>query len=321
MITETLIKQFFEGKCDARDRALVQAWLDKNPASLKEYLGLEEWDRFQTARVLSPELSGKLWKNIHNNMGSPAVRFPRFRWMAVAASLLSVVALSWYFVSKKHIATTVEATKDIANHTAQKMPLTLSDGSTVELSTGSTLSYPETFDSSKRGVRLKGEATFNIAKDAVKPFYVYSDAVLITVLGTSFTVTSDDADHATKVVLHEGRIMVRTSDSSVFYLIPGDIFMVKGRKGPGRVFPLEKDQADRYVFDNYPLEVVFDQLQIIYHVKIVYDKAELGNRTFIGKIDKKDPLINLLKSIALLNNFALQQQGNGFLMARGSNLH
>lgn len=255
---------------------------------------------------------------------------PYFRWTAIAASLLLVVSLSWYFLLKKQkagitpVATvaTVAITKVFPNNTPRKMPLTLSDGSTAELSPGSTLSYPETFNSSKRDVRLKGDATFTIAKDAAKPFYVYSNSIFITVLGTRFTVISDEADQATKVILHEGRIMVRFSDSSsgddkaAYYLAPGDILIVKNAKKPAglsaRVLHLEKDRTDRYVFDNYPLDVVFDQLQIIYNAKIIYNKATLGNRSFIGKIDKKDSLYQLLKSIALLNNFRLQKQGDSF---------
>ena len=68
------------------------------------------------------------------------------------------------------------------------------------------------------------------------------------------------------------------------------------------------------IFDNYPLDVVFDQLQIIYNTKIIYDKAELGNRSFIGKMDKKDSLYHILKSIALLNNFGLHKQGDSLVI-------
>lgn len=284
-------------------------------------MNLEEWEQFEPVRDLPADISSKLWTNIHKRTGSPAARASRSGWMAAAASLLFAVGLSWYFIVRTHDVPAVAITKDVSNHTPQKMPLTLSDGSTVELATGSTLSYPETFNSSKRDVRLKGDATFNIAKDAGKPFYVYSNSVLITVLGTRFTVLSDEAGHATKVILREGRIMVRSSDSAAYYLSPGDIFIVKGRKGPARLFALQKGKADCYVFNNYPLEVVFDQLQIIYNTRITYDKAVTGNRTFIGKIEKNDSLFSLLKSIALLNNFALRRDGDGFLIGKGSNLH
>ncbi|HSY77023.1 MAG TPA: FecR family protein [Bacteroidia bacterium] len=312
----------------------------------------EEWEGFQPPQVLSPDISDKLWNNINKTTTSPAVHYSYFRWMAAAASVLLVVGLSWVFILKKQKAritsgVTVAITKNIFNNTPQKMMLTLSDGSTVELLPKSTLSYPEKFNSFKRDVILNGEANFNIAKDVAKPFSVYSPSVLITVLGTRFTVNSYGANNATKVILHEGRVMIKIFNSSSqdnkneYYLTPGDIFIVKKvnkrsrinaepiatSKGifndslifhdslSARILHLEKDKDDCYEFNNYPLDVVFDQLQIIYNTKIIYNKAELGNRSFIGKIDKKDSLSHILKSIAVLNNFDLHKQGDGFIIS------
>jgi transmembrane sensor len=292
----------------------------------KIILNEEEWEDFQPAHVLSPAISGKIWNNIDKKTTSPVVHSPYFRWMAVAASVILVVGLSWQFISKKQKTSIISASvvpiaKNISNNTPQKKALTLSDGSTVELSPNSTLSYPESYNSLKRDVILNGEANFNIAKNVAKPFSVSINPVLITVLGTRFTVNSYEANKVTKVVLYEGKIMVKIIDSSFqdkneYYLTPGDVFILKkANKRSARILPLEKDKDDCFVFNNYPLDVVFDQLQIIYNTKIIYDKAELGNRSFIGKIDKKDPLSHILKSIALLNSFGLQKQGDSFIIS------
>lgn len=306
--------------------ALVQAWFNENPAKLKEYIGVEEWEDFQPAHVLSPDISEKLWANI-KIAPSPAMRYPYLRWMAVAASVLLAVGLSWLFILKDPktsiiSAATVPIAKNISNNTPQKKALTLSDGSTVELSPNSALSYPESFNSLKRDVILTGEANFNIAKDVAKPFSVSINSVFITVLGTRFTVNSYEASNVTKVILYEGRVMVKIIDSSSldkneYYLTPGDVFIFKKATGSpsARIIHLEKDKDDCYVFDNCPLDIVFDQLQIIYNTKIIYDKAVLGNRSFIGKIDKKDSLYHLLNSIALLNNFGFHKQGDSFIIS------
>jgi len=325
LITKEIIIKFFEGKCDARDAAMVQVWLKENPAKLKEYIGVEEWENFQPAHVLSLDVSGRLWNNIKNTT-SPAAHYSYFRWTAAAASVLLVVGLSWQFIIKKQrtdivSASTAAKTKNISNNALSKMTLTLSDGSTVDLSPNSKLSYPENFKSLKRDVILDGEATFNIAKDVAKPFFVHSNSVLISVLGTRFTVYSYEANNATKVILHEGRVMVKVPDSSSpenkneYYLAPGDVFIFNKVNKPSRVLRLEKDKDGCYVFDNYPLDVVFDQLQIIYNTKIIYKRGALGNRSFIGKVDKKDSVYHILQSIALLNNFSLHKQGNSCIIS------
>jgi ferric-dicitrate binding protein FerR (iron transport regulator) len=327
LITEEIIINFFEGKCDPQDAAIVQAWLKENPAKLKEYIGVEEWEDFQPAHVLSPDISGRLWNNINKSSTPSAAHYSYFRWMAVAASVVLVAGLSWLFIFKKQGADIISASavaknKSIFNNSPSKMTLTLSDGSTVDLSPNSTLSYPENFNSLKRAVILNGEANFSIAKDVARPFFVYSNSVLISVLGTRFTVNSYEPDNATKVILHEGRVMIKISDSSSqdnkneYYLSPGDIFISKkvNKRSPARILRLEKDKDDCYVFNNYPLDVVFDQLQIIYNTKIIYNKTELGNRSFIGKIDKKDSVYHILQSIALLNNFRLHKQGDSCII-------
>ena len=290
---------------------------------MKEYIGEEEWEEFQPPHSLSPELSGKLWDGINKNTTAPVLSHSYFRWVAVAASVLLVVGLSWQFIFKKNETTAagasaVTATKNIVNTTPQKKALTLSDGTTVDLLPSSTLSYREDFNTLKRDVALKGEATFDIARDVAKPFSVYCNSVLITVLGTRFTVNSYDSNTVTKVVLHEGRVMAKIFDPSSrdnkneYYLSPGDVFIYKRS---ARILHLEKDKDDNYVFDNYPLDVVFDQLQIVYNTKITYNRNELGNRTFIGKIDKKDPLSRILQSIVLLNNFELHKQGDSYIVS------
>jgi len=298
---------------------------------LNEYIGEEEWEDFQPDQVLSPEISGKLWNNINKNTSAPKVHYPYFRWMAVAASVILVIGLSWHFILKNQktgiiSAATVPIAKNISNNTPQKKALTLSDGSTVELSPNSTLTYPESFNSLKRDVILNGEANFSIAKDVAKPFSVSINSVLITVLGTRFTANSYEANNVTKVILYEGRVMVKIIDSSFrdkneYYLTPGDVFMFKkdisNHSLSARILHLEKDKDDCYAFNNYPLDVVFDQLQIIYNTKIIYNKAELGTQSFIGKIDKKDSLYHILKSIALLNNFGLHKQGDSLIITLG----
>ena len=311
---------------------------------------VEEWENFQPPHDLSPDISSKLWNNVNKNITSRAVHYPYFRWIAAAASVLLVIGLSWRATLKKQKTSITSAetvapvatTKKLFNNSAEKMMLTLGDGSTVELSPNSTLSYPESFNVSKRDVTLDGEATFDIAKDAAKIFSVQGPSLLITVLGTRFTVRTYEANSAAKVILHEGRIMIKIFDSSSlhnkngYYLTAGDIFILKKVNLPShinntahiatpsttisadslsvRILHLEKDKDDCYVFNNPPLDVVFDQLQLIYNTKIIYNKADLGNRTFIGKIDKKDSLYHILKSISLLDNFTLRQQGDSFII-------
>jgi ferric-dicitrate binding protein FerR (iron transport regulator) len=269
----------------------------------------EEWENFQPDQVLSPDVSGKLWNNVRKNTAPAKTRYV----YGIAASVVLMAGLSMPFLWNRRLAGARMADmKNMINHTPRKMALALSDGSTVELLPNSSLSYVENFNARKRDVVLNGEATFDVAKDAARPFSVYSDSMLITVLGTRFTVASYAANKETKVILHEGAVMVSLPGKNDYRLAAGDVFI--DNPTTARVLHLQKDKDGDFVFDDYPLEVVFDQLQMVYNTKIVYNGADLGNRTFIGKIDEKDSLDHILKSIAMLNNFQIHKQGDSFVI-------
>ena len=52
--------------------------------------------------------------------------------------------------------------------------IVLPDGSKVKLNVGSSISFPEQFDKSKRNVILNGEAFFDVIKKEEAPFVIYT---------------------------------------------------------------------------------------------------------------------------------------------------
>lgn len=85
----------------------------------------------------------------------------------------------------------------------------LRDGSQVELSGGSTLTYPRRWESGERRVRLDGEAYFDVIPQDL-PFVVQTFNADVTVLGTQFNVRAweDDPVPETAVTLAAGRVAV-----------------------------------------------------------------------------------------------------------------
>lgn len=86
--------------------------------------------------------------------------------------------------------------------------MTLSDGSRVWLNSESVLKFPVTFDAGKREIYLSGEAYFEVAKDARRPFVVITPQTRTTVLGTSFNVTAYQGEQRTEITLVSGAVSV-----------------------------------------------------------------------------------------------------------------
>ena len=76
----------------------------------------------------------------------------------------------------------------LSTNTDRKYDIVLEDGTHVFLNASSRLTYPLVFPADKRVVRLEGEAYFEIAKDARRPFFVETDRLKVQQYGTSFNL-------------------------------------------------------------------------------------------------------------------------------------
>ena len=90
----------------------------------------------------------------------------------------------------------------------KRFALKLSDGTKVNLNSGTTLRYPIKFiEGIKREVFIvEGEAYFNVAKDSKHPFIVNNNKMNVEVLGTQFNVSAYSEDKNITTVLVEGSV-------------------------------------------------------------------------------------------------------------------
>ena len=86
--------------------------------------------------------------------------------------------------------------------------LKLVDGSLVWLNSGSSLKYPDRFSGSKREVFLNGEAYFEIASNAAKPFIVKTANLTVRATATKFNVSGYTSDFKSEVTLVDGKVFV-----------------------------------------------------------------------------------------------------------------
>lgn len=107
----------------------------------------------------------------------------------------------------------------------------LPDGTKIWINAGSQLRFPVNFDHQEsREVQLTGEAYFEVAKDARKPFVVITRRERIEVLGTHFNVDSYDGASVSKTTLVEGAVRVNRQ----MELRPGEQAVVQPSGGMER---------------------------------------------------------------------------------------
>lgn len=90
------------------------------------------------------------------------------------------------------------------------------------MNAGSRLRYPAAFTGKERKVFLSGEAYFEVAKNARKPFLVETEnGTVIRVTGTKFNINAYGNEPFERTSLIEGAVIV-TTKTNERKLLPGD---------------------------------------------------------------------------------------------------
>lgn len=174
-----------------------------------------------------PALDHKsVWNRIEENLQLPVEkahltlppRFPAPAWVW-AVSVLLVLSSGWLLwqnrlggrVTYRELTAAIQK-KNLLHEQAtgpgDSLRIVLEDGSVVTLGKNSKLSYPKNFEANRRMVVLTGEAYFDIAKDASRPFYIYSNELVTKVLGTSFRIRAFEQGQEVVVQVRTGRVSV-----------------------------------------------------------------------------------------------------------------
>lgn len=180
-------------------------------------------------------------------------RTRRLRWVAVAASLLVLLAVGAY--------TLLMPKTVVLKSEGQVMAYDLPDGTHVTLSPFSSLSYQE---DDCRKVEMKGCIYYQVKHDERHPFDVVGEHGHVRVLGTQFLV--DERTDAPEVMVTSGKVLFMARNAQK------GVFLTKGKKArlsQGAGVPQLLSDYDvndvawathRLHFDDTPLTEVLENL-------------------------------------------------------------
>ncbi len=201
---------FADEEREAKEEALRRMW-DETP---------EHPDR-DTLKALD-EAMGKLRIDPERkNRRRLRIASRTARIAAMLAIPVLSVATAWLYV--RNAVHEVAMTETIAA-SGERTECVLPDGTRVTLNAESVLFYPNRFRGDTRTVYLAGEANFDVAKDADRPFIVKTSQIAVTALGTKFNVQAYPDAGKTVATLEQGAIKVQrnTDTADVFFLRPDE---------------------------------------------------------------------------------------------------
>lgn len=200
----TILAKHFDGESTQDELQLVEQFKSENP---------EEYQLLKAAWVKKPIKaksynSAEEWRVVKRRATSAGKsRQSSLRPLIAIALFLLLGLLGTYYLSQKN---SVEMIHLASNEDNQKV--ILDDGTIVHLKENALLTYPKKFGDESREVSLKGDAFFEVSKDATRPFRIAASHSNIEVLGTSFNVSS--AEDETEVAVATGKVSVTSTNSS-----------------------------------------------------------------------------------------------------------
>jgi transmembrane sensor len=284
------------GRRSAEDARVFREWLECDPENRRAYEAAERlMGDARTAILRDPELRDF----------EVAPRRP-------AAQALAVALLAVAFAGSAFLYTDgpMRLRADAMSGTRETPVFTLADGSTMQLDASSAASYR--FTRKERTVTLlRGQAFFQVAKDASRPFVVEAGGGRTTALGTAFdvrlgeettrvTVTEHAVDVAPQTLagpsvrIDEGRRAVYGRDGNVRYVIFAD---------PDVALAWRKGQI---VVDDVALAEVVEEIGRRFSGRIVIASPTLAARRVSGTFAVADADAAL----------ALLQESFGFSVTR-----
>ena len=221
---DELMIRVLDGYATETEQKQLNDWLKKSPANQTTFNEFQQiWTGAADASLLNNlDIEADLKKvKAQAKTDNPqlATRNPKPETRLLSISFLRKIAAILLPLAVIGIALSIY----LHQGTGPKSVL-LSDGTKVWLYQDAHLEYPATFAETTRSVKLTGEAFFEVAKDATKPFIIEAGASEIRVLGTSFNVQS--TVEATNVIVNTGKVQLSAKAA------PEQIVeLTKGEKG------------------------------------------------------------------------------------------
>lgn len=335
-----IIYRFINKQCNEAEKLYVIDYFEKNISEIADMLSEVDWEKF-LLEYNSLKNDGIKNHHVYNKIYYAAVEKPQkikriIKISVSGAALLLFVFFTVYFFQDTQKTNIENYVQRNTSDTLQSVKL--SDGSFVSLQPNSSIHYTSLFNKKNREIFLKGNAEFEVAKNANVPFIVVCKDISVTALGTIFTING--AQKNTIIYLKEGKIKVGntkgenmgthylTEGEAIAYLadlqaftsdinaaldkpmhainnIPEKKIAKNERKSSLPNSSSEKKKM--IIFKNKELKDVFNLLANKYQVKINYPTEIATGVNIYLSVDTTQGIDEILNSISLLNDLEIEK--------------
>jgi transmembrane sensor len=273
---------------DAHDAATAW-WVrrDAGPLARGEERAFAAWLAADAANAAAFDEIVALLGEVRALRPRAAARAPRRRRRAFAATLLAASLAG--VAAFDQLALILRA--DMRTGVGETRMIRLDDGSRVTLAGRSAIAVD--YREQRRGITLlEGEAFFEAAPDAARPFVVTAAGASVTALGTAFDIALDSAGTRVSVAEHavtvdSGGRAVRVDEGRQSVFAEG---APAGAPHPVETADITAWRRGRLIFVDRPLGEVVDILARYHRGYILVASDALRRLRVTGVFDAKDPI-------------------------------
>ena len=276
------------------------------------------------------------------------------RYAAIIVITFSLSGLLFHFIRKEQGIQPGQNLSELVVPMGSRAQFLLSDGTIVNLNAGSRLKFDGSFGIKERLVELEGEAYFNVAKNAGKPFIVKTSYLNVTALGTEFNVKAYSTDKTIETTLVNGSIkiesMVEAEKEEITVLEPNQkltfykegskiveetavqdekagngVSTVQKSEAPPRVIkenvnvdPVVSWKENRWIFEQQSLAQIAVELERRFNVQIIIESERLSTFRFTGTIIE-EPIEEVLEVMSITAPISFSLKGRVVTLSENKN--
>ena len=248
------------------------------------------WHDSDSQKHLTPGESDKIFQNIKGQLEterSHSKRFPLVAPVLRVAAAITILLSVWFVWKYSQPADLLDEAALVliskSTNDTQRLHARLEDGTRIWLNVNSKIQYPHNFEDDKREIILEGEAFFEVAEDAQRPFTVKSGDLTTKVLGTSFNISAY-AGRDIEVAVITGKVSVGAGPTGdALALLPHQMAVYNKATRKLEIEPFENEDlytswfTEDLKFDNENLATVIKILNKKYNADIKVSNPRLNH--------------------------------------------
>lgn len=313
----TLAIKYITNTANKKEKTTFEKWLTQADANQKKYErfildweksaeGLKDyypdahdaWNKFALKMAIH---------KINNSIDKTRIIMSKWRSIAAVAAIIITMGVLLFYVSLSNSNRFKSYTVYTTNDSLKSV--ILEDGSTIWLNKYSELKVPNWKEKDDRMVYLKGEAFFEVAYNAQRPFLVQTEYTTTRVLGTSFNLTTTNEQDLVSLVSGKIQFYPSNADEKAVILVPGEMLNYNHLL---KQFEKSKFNDNNFIawktgelnFKNAPLPKVLYEISDYYELKLSGNTKGYESYSLTANFNKQ-PIEKLISVLELTWNASI----------------